>query len=209
MVSEKVGQGQYQQKVYLETFEKIKEIIQERNLQTGDRLPSERELTDLLHVGRSSVREALRAMELLGFIETRRGEGTFIVDFRKHKLVELLSSFVLQRDYADIELLEVKKIIETSSIYKLVVNRTYIDISQWNDKYFDREKFFEKILILTDNQLLLKIWYILSEFIRILQFTNLIEKKNFVELLSAINSGNWDQALSVYMLYFDQVKQLQ
>lgn len=205
----KVGQRQYQQKVYLETFEKIREIIQERNLQPGDRLPSERELTDLLNVGRSSVREALRAMELLGLIETRRGEGTFIVDFRKHQLVELLSSFVFQRENADHDILEVKRIIETSGIYKLVFNRTYIDISQWNEKYFDREKFFERILILTDNQLLLKIWYILSEFIRLLQFTNPIEKKNYIELLTAINSGNWDQALSIYMLYFDQAKPIQ
>jgi len=147
-----VSQGQFQQKVYLETFEKIREIIQERNLQPGDRLPSERELTYLLHVGRSSVREALRAMELLGLIETRRGEGTFIVDFRKHQLVELLSSFVFQRENADYDILEVKRIIETSGIYKLVFSRTYIDISQWNEKYFDREKFFERILILTDNQ---------------------------------------------------------
>lgn len=205
----KVGQRQYQQKVYLETFEKIREIIQERNLQPGDRLPSERELTDLLHVGRSSVREALRAMELLGLIETRRGEGTFIVDFRKHQLVELLSSFVFQRENADYDILEVKRIIETSGIYKLVFNRTHIDISQWNEKYFDREKFFERILILTDNQLLLKIWYILSEFIRLLQFTHPIEKKNYIELLTAINNGNWDQALSVYMLYFDQAKPMQ
>lgn len=204
-----MGQRQYQQKVYLETFEKIRKIIQERNLQPGDRLPSERELTDLLHVGRSSVREALRAMELLGLIETRRGEGTFIVDFRKHQLVELLSSFVLQRENADHDILEVKRIIETSGIYKLVFNRTYIDISQWNEKYFDREKFFERILILTDNQLLLKIWYILSEFIRLLQFTNPIEKKYYIELLTAINSGNWDQALSIYMLYFDQAKPIQ
>ncbi len=204
-----MGQRQYQQKVYLETFEKIRKIIQERNLKPGDRLPSERELTDLLHVGRSSVREALRAMELLGLIETRRGEGTFIVDFRKHQLVELLSSFVFQRENADHDILEVKRIIETSGIYKLVFNRTYIDISQWNEKYFDREKFFERILILTDNQLLLKIWYILSEFIRLLQFTNPIEKKYYIELLTAINSGNWDQALSIYMLYFDQAKPIQ
>jgi DNA-binding transcriptional regulator YhcF (GntR family) len=204
-----VSQGQFQQKVYLETFEKIREIIQERNLQPGDRLPSERELTDLLHVGRSSVREALRAMELLGLIETRRGEGTFIVDFRKHQLVELLSSFVFQRENADYDILEVKRIIETSGIYKLVFSRTYIDISQWNEKYFDREKFFERILILTDNQLLLKIWYILSEFINFLEFTNPIEKKNYIELLTAINNGNWDQALSVYMLYFDQAKPMQ
>ena len=48
---------------------------------SGDRLPSERELSSRLNVGRSSVREALRALELVGLIETRRGEGTFIRNF--------------------------------------------------------------------------------------------------------------------------------
>ena len=53
-------------------------------------------LQNVLQVGRSTVREALRSLELLGIIETRRGEGTFLSDFRKHQLVELLSTFILQ-----------------------------------------------------------------------------------------------------------------
>lgn len=39
------------------------------------------------------VREALRALELLGLIETRRGEETFIGDFQEHRLVELRETF--------------------------------------------------------------------------------------------------------------------
>lgn len=58
-------------KVYIETFWQIHRMIEEAGLQPGDRLPSERELADRLQVGRSSVREALRALELLGLIETR------------------------------------------------------------------------------------------------------------------------------------------
>ena len=50
-------------------------------IDSRDRLPSERELSSRLNVGRSSVREALRALELVGLIETRRGEGTFIRNF--------------------------------------------------------------------------------------------------------------------------------
>ena len=65
-------------------------------LPVGGKLPSERELAERLQVGRSTVREALRSLELLGIIETRRGEGTFLSDFRKHQLVELLSTFILQ-----------------------------------------------------------------------------------------------------------------
>jgi GntR family transcriptional repressor for pyruvate dehydrogenase complex len=43
----------------------------------GDRIPSERELCRLLGVGRASLREALKALEIMGMIETRVGQGTF------------------------------------------------------------------------------------------------------------------------------------
>ncbi|MDQ7864958.1 GntR family transcriptional regulator [Peribacillus frigoritolerans] len=72
-------------------------MIEADSLLPGDKIPSERELSDRFNVGRSSVREALRALELLGLIETRRGEGTFIRDFQEHKLVELLGTFFFAR----------------------------------------------------------------------------------------------------------------
>ncbi|WP_431810888.1 FadR/GntR family transcriptional regulator [Lysinibacillus capsici] len=46
-------------------------------IQAGEKSPSERVLSERLGVGRSSVREALRSLELLGLIETRHGEGRF------------------------------------------------------------------------------------------------------------------------------------
>lgn len=202
-----MGQEQNQSKVYLETFEKIKAIIQEQNLKPGDKLPSERELADILQVGRSSVREALRSMELLGLIETRRGEGTFVVDFRKHQLVELLGSFVLQREHVDEDILEVKKIIEKSSIYKLIFTNSSIDMSQWIEKKeINREQFFEQIILRTNNKLLLTIWLILSNFISTMQIIEKkIDQKEYMELITAINKGNWNQALSIYSISFEQV----
>lgn len=202
-----MGQEQNQSKVYLETFEKIKAIIQEQNLKPGDKLPSERELADILQVGRSSVREALRSMELLGLIETRRGEGTFVVDFRKHQLVELLGSFVLQREHVDDDILEVKKIIEQSSIYKLIFTNSSIDMSQWIEKKeINREQFFEQIILRTNNKLLLTIWLILSNFISTMQIIEKkIDQKEYMELITAINRGNWNQALSIYSISFEQV----
>ena len=62
-------------KLYQEIVEKLRQMIESDGLVSGDKIPSERELSERLNVGRSSIREALRALELLGLIETRRGEG--------------------------------------------------------------------------------------------------------------------------------------
>lgn len=75
-------------KVYIGIVKQLRAMIEHDGLKPGDRLPSERELSERLGVGRSSVREALRALELLGLIETRRGEGTFMRDFRGNQLVQ-------------------------------------------------------------------------------------------------------------------------
>jgi GntR family transcriptional regulator, transcriptional repressor for pyruvate dehydrogenase complex len=53
-------------------------LIAGGELAAGDRLPPERELAQLLGIGRNSVREALRQLELLGLIDSRRGDGTYV-----------------------------------------------------------------------------------------------------------------------------------
>lgn len=77
------------QKVYQGVLQEIRNFIAKNNLKTGDKLPSERELSDKLQAGRSSIREALRAMELLGLIETRHGEGTYLSMYRPYQTMEL------------------------------------------------------------------------------------------------------------------------
>lgn len=58
--------------------EQFQHMIATKQLAPGDRLPSERVLATLLGVGRSTLREAMRALESLGFVETRPGQGTFL-----------------------------------------------------------------------------------------------------------------------------------
>ncbi|MEH7385199.1 GntR family transcriptional regulator, partial [Bacillus sp. JJ1521] len=103
-------------KVYIEIVKQIRSIILDDGLSTGDKIPSERELSDRLNVGRSSVREALRSLELLGLIETRRGEGTFLKDFGDHQLIHLLGTFIIQGDKTKDDLLETKQTLEKSCI---------------------------------------------------------------------------------------------
>ena len=57
---------------------KITEIIKDRGLQRGDQVPTETELIEMLGVGRSSVREAVKSLVSRGMLEIRRGRGTFL-----------------------------------------------------------------------------------------------------------------------------------
>jgi GntR family transcriptional repressor for pyruvate dehydrogenase complex len=58
--------------------DQIADQIQSGKLKAGDRLPSERQLIETLQVGRSSVREALQGLAMMGLVEIRPGQGTFI-----------------------------------------------------------------------------------------------------------------------------------
>ena len=66
------------QKNYMQIARQIRNMIREGKLDVGDRLPAERDLVQQLGASRASVREALSALEMLGLIECRGGQGNFI-----------------------------------------------------------------------------------------------------------------------------------
>jgi len=78
-VSRKAFRVVRKMRVSEEIVGQIRDLITSGRLKIGDRLPAERELAETLQVGRSTVREAIRAMESLGILEARPGEGTFLV----------------------------------------------------------------------------------------------------------------------------------
>lgn len=82
------------------------------DLRPGDRLPSIEDLTSQFSVGRTSVREALKALDLVGLIEIRHGEGTFIrQDISRFVLKPLAWGILL--DQAKVhELMETRRCVE-------------------------------------------------------------------------------------------------
>jgi len=64
-------------------IEQIQALIIEGQLKPGDKLPSENELSQMMDVSRSSVREALRALESNGVIQVKSGAGAFVSDDAK------------------------------------------------------------------------------------------------------------------------------
>ena len=69
------------QRAFEEIAAQIRELVAQGRLKPGDRLPPERELAVRFHVSRNTLREALRALELAGMIELRKGAtgGAFVM----------------------------------------------------------------------------------------------------------------------------------
>lgn len=68
----------------------IKDLILDRGLQSGDMLPSEAELTEILGISRSSVREAIKVLSTLDIVEVRHGTGTYVGNMSLRPMVQSL-----------------------------------------------------------------------------------------------------------------------
>jgi GntR family transcriptional repressor for pyruvate dehydrogenase complex len=95
-----------------EIIEQIRDLIASGRLKVGDRLPAERELASLLTVGRSTVREAIRALESLGIVQVRAGEGTFLIANPADQPGDPLTSRVFSSLHNQHLLFEVRTVIE-------------------------------------------------------------------------------------------------
>src|SRR5918996_1817379 len=99
-------------RIYEEIVRQIKAMIAEGRLKSGDQLPPERDLAEKFLVSRTSVREALRALESVGLIDIRPGEGTFVREVSVDALVEPLALVLLAQRAMIEELFEARRLLE-------------------------------------------------------------------------------------------------
>lgn len=100
------------QKVYFVVIEYIKEMVKEGKVEFGGRLPSERELMATLGMSRNSIREALRTLENMGLIESRQGQGNFLVNHMGKSLSSVFSMLLFTRESDYIEISQLRRFIE-------------------------------------------------------------------------------------------------
>jgi GntR family transcriptional repressor for pyruvate dehydrogenase complex len=96
--------------------ERILQMITERQLKPGDRLPSERELATMMNVGRPALREALRALSMMNVIEIRQGAGAYVSKLDTAQLIQHLNFVFSLDDSSILELFDARKIVEVGII---------------------------------------------------------------------------------------------
>lgn len=82
------------QRVAEEIVEQLRALILKGSYSPGDKLPPERKLAQELGVNRASLREAIKALEQMGLVKTRQGDGTRVLDFMQTAGVELVSHLI-------------------------------------------------------------------------------------------------------------------
>ncbi len=87
-------------------------LVRRGDLRPGDRLPAERALAEQLGVGRPTLREALRALQLLGILDIRHGGGVFVAEVQPDTLIGPLHSFLNLATHDLGTVLEARRIIE-------------------------------------------------------------------------------------------------
>jgi GntR family transcriptional regulator, transcriptional repressor for pyruvate dehydrogenase complex len=96
--------------------ERLLDLIREKQLHPGDRLPPERELAPMMGVSRPSLREALRALSVMKVVENRQGSGTYITSLNPELFVNHLDFIFSVNDATFIDLFEARKIIEVGLV---------------------------------------------------------------------------------------------
>lgn len=104
----------------------IREMIVEDGFAPGDRFYSEKELTEKLEVSRSSVREALRILEVTGQVAVRQGKGIFVMHSVQRDL-EAFAAWLRSNEQSILDHFDARLIIEPKAAAKAAQNASAED----------------------------------------------------------------------------------
>ena len=166
-------------KVYEEVARQIERLILQK-LQPGDKLPSERELAEMLQVSRSSIRDAIRSLELMGLVEPRQGAGTIVRELSAESLVNPFANALKRRRALVSELLDFRKMLEPPlaaraatpaspdevSEMEEILHRQEATLSRGEVAIAEDAEFHYSIALASGNSVVLKVLDILMDLLR-------------------------------------------
>ena len=115
------------QRLYRQIADQLRTLIQSGEFVAGSRLPAERDLAKQLGVSRPSVREALIALEVEGWVEVRTGSGVYVLDRAQH--TQSAEKTIATTEWGPLELIRARRVVEgeMAAIAALQAKRKHID----------------------------------------------------------------------------------
>ena len=108
----------------------LRKYILDNEMTTGDKLPSETELSNTLHISRASIREGMKSLESMGIIRTLHGKGRYIRDFNYDQMIESMT-YNLQVHFKDFqEVVQVRSVLESYFLLEAYKQMTEEDFGE-------------------------------------------------------------------------------
>ena len=120
------------ERLYVRVARQVSELIQSDNVNPGDKLPSERDLANILNVSRPSIREAMIALEVSGVIEVRTGSGIYVCE---NQFVPVTDEGV-----GPFEILEIRLIVEPAACALAAERITNEQLARLQQLYTELER---------------------------------------------------------------------
>jgi GntR family transcriptional repressor for pyruvate dehydrogenase complex len=167
-------------RIYEHIVQQIQALIREGRWAPGDQIPPERELAERFRVSRTSVREALRALEIQGIIDSRQGGGTFVRTADPAALVPPLAAAILRGRQELAEVLEVRELLEPGIARRAAERATAEHLAEL-ERLLERQRaciargatfvdedtaFHETLTRAADNAILLRLHGVILEVLR-------------------------------------------
>lgn len=119
---------------------RVLDLIRTGMLRAGDRLPSERDLIEILDISRPSLREALRALSILGVVDTRHGGGAYVTDLEARTLLAPLDFFLALSEANLTDAFDSRRVVELEIVRKAALKAAADDIDDLNGMLLAHEK---------------------------------------------------------------------
>jgi len=125
-------------------IEEISSYIREGELNSGDKLPSEKELRERFEVGRSSIREALHALVALGVLESHAGKGYYVRDNYSLPLDNSLIFDLIVEEEDFFDMVELREVLEKEIGVMAIQRATEKDIKNVKRAVEEMEKAMDR-----------------------------------------------------------------
>lgn len=117
-------------KIFEEVANQIRNLIEEGELKTGDKLPTERELSRIFKVSRHSVREALRTLEQEKMVTSQQGSGTFVLLRHDDILLDYLAEAIAHEKNQLSQIFQFRRTIESEIAYLATLHISEAQLKQ-------------------------------------------------------------------------------
>lgn len=127
-------------RAYEDVVAQIRSLIESGRLKRGDQLPTERELGETFRVSRATVREAIRTLESMKLVQSRQGDGTYVLDSSEETLVQPLAAALFHEKDSISDIFFVRRVIEPYVAQLAAENATLEEIKELTSIIISQEE---------------------------------------------------------------------